>query len=85
MRKTFNTTGWTQEQKNMLQASLVSLLYTRGVSYISLKCLDGTCYIEQGVGEIEVEKITEQDLLDMYTIDKQKRDEEDAKAMNVKV
>lgn len=41
-----DTTGWTQEQKNMIQAMAVSILYKSGITYISIQVLGNTIKID---------------------------------------
>jgi hypothetical protein len=62
MTLTFDTTNLSQYQINMIQAVLVELLYTQGITYDDLNCSDGICEVENPSADIAItiEQVTAQ-------------------------
>src|SRR3990167_8571182 len=62
---TLNTTDWTQEQKNMIQAMAVKILYDEEITYSNIYSKDGKLEIEQPSKDIAL-VLTSKAILDEY-------------------
>ena len=51
MRRTFDTTGWTQEEVNLIPAALCALMHRDGFAREQLRCRGGVCDIRSPEGE----------------------------------
>lgn len=75
MKIQFDTKGWTQDQINLIHASLRQIVDGLGYQKVTIVCVGDTCSID---GVPDDFAITEKDILDQWAIDDSLRKEAEA-------
>lgn len=68
-----NISGWTQEQINLIHATVALLLYQNNITHQGIQVTDGLVEVKAATGDVG-KVITEAQVLRAYKVEKAKRD-----------